>query len=173
MKGSLLAFSLAIVAFTGAHQAVAQGVGGFADNRYFYNRGGFFVYADPGDVTVTINVWGNVRFPGLYEVRRGTDLAEVISYCGSSEETTLLSNRRQRRTVVRLSREMDGTRGVVYEREMRDLVNASDIPVVQEGDVVLIDVIETERVNWRDLLPVAGIVIGAANLLISIIALNQ
>lgn len=154
--------------------ARAQGFEGLIDQRYMYNRGGFYTYADPGDITITVNVWGNVRFPGLYELRKGTSLGEVISYCGSSEETALLSTRRTRQTVVKLSRvDESGARQVVFEEELRELVNAPSIPIVEEGDVVLIDVIESERLNWRDLVPVGGIVLGAANLILAIIALNQ
>ena len=174
MHRNLVLLGLFFLPAMAGEAALAQGFEGGGDQRYLYNRGGFYTYADPGDITITVNVWGNVRFPGLYQLREGTTLSEVISYCGSSEETTLLSTRRTRQTVVKVSRlDANGARRVVFEEDLRELVYAPSIPVVVEGDVVLIDVIESERLNWRDLVPVGGVVLGAANLILAVIALNR
>ncbi len=174
MHRILVVLGLLVIVTAAGEVARAQGFEGITDPRYLYNRGGYYTYADPGDITVTVNVWGNVRFPGLYELRKGTMLSELISYCGSSEEATLLSSRRTRQTVVKLSRvDAMGDRRVIFEEDLRSLVSISNNPVVEEGDVLLIDVIESERLNWRDLVPVGGVVLGAANLIIAIIALNR
>lgn len=153
----------------------SQGITGLSSElgRSSINRG-YFNYTQPGDITISVNVWGNVRYPGLYVLKEGTDLKEVISYCGSSQENTLLSTRRTRDTIIQLSREnAGGTREIIYERDIREIVNASDIPTMQEADVVMIQVIETERFYWRDLLPIASLGVATTNLILNVIRLNN
>jgi len=154
--------------------ASAQGITGLSEiGRTGVNRG-YFNYTEPGDITIAINVWGNVRYPSLYVLRHNVGLDEVISYCGSSQETTLLSSRRRRSTIVQVSRETaTGAREIIYEKDIREIVSAPDIPKMLNGDVVMVSVEESEPVYWRDLIPIASLGIATTNLILNIMRLNN
>ncbi|MCH8960503.1 MAG: SLBB domain-containing protein, partial [Bacteroidetes bacterium] len=42
----------------------------------------YHVFAKPGEATVQIQVLGNVKFPGIYEVGVGTDLGQLLALTG-------------------------------------------------------------------------------------------
>lgn len=151
--------------------ACAQG----ADTeRSRYSPAAYYNYAEPADVTVTVNVWGSVQNPGLYEVPQATRLSELFSLAGGPALGTQTRGTRQR-LVVRLSREKPGgTRSVVFEEEMEDEVFAfATDPAVQQGDVLTAERFVHDRFTWRDALPIIGTATSVASTVLSIVIIQQ
>ena len=46
------------------------------------NRPGYYFYAKPFEVTMTVNLWGEVPQQGIYVLSTNTDIVQLISYAG-------------------------------------------------------------------------------------------
>lgn len=116
----------------------------------------YYYYAEPGDLTINVNVWGTVRYPGRYEVQTGTNLGELLSYAGGP----LMQSRQehdQRQVTIRISRPTEEGREIIYKAELDSMiVSSAKYPVMQHGDIVTIETVEMQGITWRDVLGVVG-----------------
>ncbi len=126
--------------------------------RSLYSPASYYNYAEPGDITMLVNVWGTVRNPGLYEVSQGTRLSTLFSVAGGPAISERL--RRNSRTItVRLARLQGGRRQVVFRETMEDEIFASeDDPVLEDGDVLTVETIARQRFAWRDAVTIVNAV---------------
>ncbi|HTX19083.1 MAG TPA: hypothetical protein VMG34_10525 [Bacteroidota bacterium] len=53
-------------------------------------RPGYFFYAKPYEVTMTVNLWGEVPQQGVYVIPTTTDIIQLISFAGGPRETSNL-----------------------------------------------------------------------------------
>jgi hypothetical protein len=116
----------------------------------------YYSFSDPGDITIFVSVWGNVRYPGLYEVSQQTQLSELVSLAGGPSIRE--RDARQDRTVqVRLSREEGGVREVVYDEKLENdiFIVKQDLPL-KTGDVLMVDILVRQRFSLRDVFPVVA-----------------
>jgi hypothetical protein len=104
----------------------------------------YFFISKPGEVTMSVNLWGMVRFPGRYEVPISTDLVQLISFAGGPLADADMSSVR----VSRSERRQDQIRKVDYTL---DLVRISKLDnealVLRTGDTVYIEPI---AFKWSD-----------------------
>ncbi len=116
-----------------------------------YTGGGaYYYFARPGDRTVLVSLWGAVRLPGKYEVREGTDLADLLSIAGGPM-TESETGRAFQEIRVSISRSEASQRRIVFDMRYDSLlVYTGAFPVLQEGDIVNVRNIVHERFNWRD-----------------------
>ena len=56
------------------------------------SRPGYFVYAKPFEVTMTVNLWGEVPEQGVYVIPTTTDIVQLISFAGGPKETSELDD---------------------------------------------------------------------------------
>lgn len=143
MLGALLALGLQTAYAQQAEATNAQAGGN-------YHR-----IAQPGDITMRITVWGSVE-TGLYDVTEGMHLSTLFTLVGGSTSET----KRQRDAqvhLVRVLRDEGGKRVVIYEASMNDggfrpdgsYIFADD-PVLQNGDIVIVQDIEQKtRLGWQ------------------------
>lgn len=122
------------------------------------NTAAFYNYSSSGDVTITMHVWGTVRFPGLYEIPRGTRLSEVISLAGGPQFPE--RNRRSNRTVkLQLHRNTGTNLEVKYEAEMaNEIVFLETDPIVEQGDFLSFEAVVRRGISWRDIFPIVSMV---------------
>ena len=123
--------------------------------RAQYQSASVYRFAETGDLTVTVNVWGAVRNPGLYEIPEGTHLSTLFSLAGGpaiAERT----NRERLTTTLKLIR--DGNReNVVFESVMEDEILVLDEdPILREGDVMTAEVLIQQRFSIRDIFPIVA-----------------
>ncbi len=118
------------------------------------NTAAYFNYAEEGDVTMHVSVWGAVRYPGLYEVPIGTQLSELLSIAGGP--TVGERTRRSKRTVtIKLFRDSGVGRSVIYEQKAKNGVNATGRDIqVMNGDVLGVEAVVKQGLSWRDLFSV-------------------
>ncbi len=113
------------------------------------NTNGYYSFVLPGAQTVQIQVMGAVPSPGLYEVPSGTPLNQLLSLTGGP-----MMGPRARltpRTVkIKVFRPAMST-PLIYETEFQQAISdPASWPVFQDGDVMEVEVIERQRIGWRD-----------------------
>ena len=108
-------------------------------------------FANPGDFTMLVSVWGNVGRSGRYEIPVGSNIGDLLSLAGGPGGDVrgvvgadTWSRRQAGTTIVRLSRLSEGGgsdgREIIMELRIDDLLKLreSDVPL-QDGDIVMID----------------------------------
>jgi hypothetical protein len=132
------------------------------------NTAAFSRFADPDDVVMAVSVWGDVRFPGYYEVPRGTTLSALLSMAGGPANARR-TNRQRIRTVIALHRPAESSSQVrepVYTISAVNAVPDVDQQLVMfEGDILSVETVTRTAFSWRDVFPIVG-AIGTAALAI-------
>lgn len=120
--------------------------------RSRYSPAAFYNFAQPGDVSILVNVWGTVRNPGLYQVPQGTRLRRLISLSGGPNLTP--SQRREKRTIsLRVIRGNDP----VLEETMEEQVSTTTEDLeLADGDVIALEMTTQQRFGWRDIIPIVN-----------------
>jgi hypothetical protein len=129
---------------------VAQGTeSGMGSTLPSASAASYYYVAKPGELTMQVNIWGDVQKPGRYEVASSTDLVQLISYAGGPTREAKLSE-------VRISRYVKTGAGL---QKQLVLVNLEDfyktdegkLPL-QPGDAIFVDYVT--RFNARDVFTV-------------------
>jgi hypothetical protein len=109
----------------------------------------YYYVAKPGEMTMQVNLWGDVLKPGRYEVPINTDLIQLISLAGGPTREADLSE-------VQINRYSKMSAGI-YKSQVK--VNLADffktdeakLPL-QPGDGIYVDYVT--RLNFRDVFTV-------------------
>jgi hypothetical protein len=118
------------------------------------NAGTYYYHVEPGEATVQVSAMGSVRQPGLYEVGVGTNLQKLLVLAGGPQldPRTARVNRDVRITLFR-----HGSPRPVYSASLDETVaQGRSTPQLQEGDALMVEVVDRERFNWRDTFTVIG-----------------
>ncbi len=107
--------------------------------------------AKPGELTMQVNVWGQVTHPGRYEVSIQTDLVQLLSFAGGPSPDAKLNS-------VKITRFLKTDNGVSKSESFVNLedlyrVNESSL-ILQPGDTIFID--QTSWSTMRELLTIVG-----------------
>ena len=134
--------------------------------RMMAGRSVNYYYAKPGDITITVSIWGFVQRPGLYEVASSTDLVNLISLAGGPNTYAKLSDIE----VVRTSKNENGT----YTRR-RFRVDLSKLTKVTEDQIKLKpgDVIYVNHTRWYTVKEIFSVTSGLAILSTSIYYISR
>ncbi len=110
-------------------------------------------FANPGDFTMLVSVWGDVGRSGRYEIPVGSNIGDLLSLAGGPGADIrgvaggdTWSRRQAGTRIVRLSRLTEGGgssddgREIILELRIEDLLRLkeSNVPL-QDGDIVMID----------------------------------
>ena len=97
---------------------------------------------------------GALRQPGLYELGSNADLRQLLVLAGGPELAP--QNARNSRTVnVQLLRA--GLPAPVFQSDLATAMAGRGASThLREGDVLIVEVIERERFNWRDAFTILG-----------------
>ena len=133
-------------------------------------RTGYYQIAKPFEVSMTINLWGEVPQQGLFIVPTSTDIIQLLSFSGGIRETANLEE-------VLLYRAMKDAKDG-KSRQLR-IVNVRAIveggaPVVQlaPGDMIVVKKLPT-RLGWMDYVTIIASLSSVAVLGISIYNLTK
>jgi hypothetical protein len=144
--------SLSCLTFIAAPLVQAQGrESGISLSQPTYATPANFSIAKPGELTMQVNVWGQVTHPGRYEVSIQTDLVQLLSYAGGPSPDARLA-------AVKITRFIKTDNGISKSENFVNLqelyrVNDSQL-ILQPGDTIFI-----EQTNWstlRDILTIVG-----------------
>lgn len=125
----------------------------------------YYFISKPGEITMSINLWGYVRNPGRYEVPISTDLVQLVSYAGGPLAEADLGSVK----ISRVVRRDDGIRTVEFVVNLRHLDKLDDkARGLEPGDTIFVD---SPSFVWRDvfniLTTVAIILASIANAVIA------
>lgn len=133
-------------------------------------RPGYYVVAKPFEVTMTINVWGEIPLQGLYVVPVQTDIVQIISYAGGPKEKSDLED-------ILIYRATDSKKSNAQRTMMRvnvvDIVEGEKRPMVlQPGDMIVVKKIP-DALTWLDIFAITTTITSLLTLIISVIALSK
>ena len=118
----------------------------------------YYFISKPGEITMSINLWGYVRNPGRYEVPISTDLIQLLSYAGGPNADANLGTVK----ISRVVRREDAIRIVEYTVNLERLDKLDEkARDLEPGDTIFI---ETPPFSWKDvfsILTTAAIVASA------------
>lgn len=99
-----------------------------------------YTFAKPGDLTIIVNVWGNVDKPGRYEISSTLNLINLLSLAGGPGREAKLGEV----SITRLVGSDSTVRRVTF------IINLEDLTKVSERDLTLYpgDTIILERSSW-------------------------
>lgn len=134
--------------------------------RMMSGRSVNYYYAKPGDITITVSIWGFVQRPGLYEVASSTDLVNLISLAGGPNTYAKLNDVE----VVRTKKNKDGS----YLRR-RFHVDLSKLTKLKEDQIELKpgDVIYVNHTRWYTVKEIFSVTSGIAILTTSIYYISR
>ncbi len=150
MMVRIFACTILILAFSNVQAQVVD------LDRSRLSTAAYYNYSEQGDVTIKMHVWGAVRYPGLYEIPRGTKLSELISLTGDPQ----LGPRTRRSTTeisLKLHRISDAQRLIIHQVEMKnEIVVQGEDPEVQSDDILSYEVVTQQGFRWRDVFPIVS-----------------
>jgi len=126
-------------------------------------------YAEPGYITISVSLWGDIRTPGRYEVKEGTDLLELLTIAGGPTGISTTVEREVEHIFVKISREFPEGRRLFFEHDLNKIIEQGEAyPQLKTGDIVVVKVEPKSRgINWRNI----GIMVSTFSSLI-ILGLN-
>jgi SLBB domain len=133
-----------------------------AQSNYFY-------IARPSDFTMKVSILGEVKSPGLYEIKEGLLLNEAIGLSGGPQLTP--RQMQDTRTIhIRLSRQMESGRVIIYDETLDNYLSAVEAyPVLKTGDIVYIESSLKLGFSRRDALTVGSIATGILAILANLL----
>lgn len=145
-----LLFPLAVLFFPAT--ANAQEFGRIAETE---TNVAYFFFAQPGQATVQVSVWGAPR-PGIYEIPDGTDLDRLLTMAGGAPLSTRQSNQKPPRITIRLYRPSQSREEPLFEAPLEDMLSGTaTYPTLEDDDIVVLDVVQpAPGFGWRDALSI-------------------
>lgn len=148
MKKNLFCLLVSVIAclFVVSAQTTESGMGSILPSA---SAASYYYVAKPGELTMQVNIWGDVQKPGRYEVASTTDLIQLLSYAGGPTREAKLNE-------IRLSRFVKGDIGLQKQQftvNLEDFYKTDDSKLVlQPGDAIYVDYVT--RLNLRDVFTV-------------------
>lgn len=147
----LLASVVLVVAMPSFAQVLSGGLGPSLPSA---SAGSYYYVAKPGDLTMQINIWGQVRNPGRYEVSTSTDLVQVLSFAGGPTADAKLDEVK----VTRFLRQEANIVRTEYFLDMEDLTHVDPGKLVlRPGDTIFL-----AQSGWTRFRDIATVVTTAA-----------
>lgn len=99
------------------------------------NRPGYYFYAKPFEVTMTVNLWGEVPQQGVYVVSTSTDIIQLLSYAGGPRDKSNL----EEVLVYRASGKKDIKARTLKTINVRDILEGKTQSVLlTPGDMIVV-----------------------------------
>ena len=119
------------------------------------NVGTFYRFTRSGEASIAVNVVG-AALPGVYEVGVDVGMRRLLVLAGG-DPSGAEELRVRKDSTVRLVR--SGTNGgtVVFESDTDAFfTDQVAIPELQDGDTIILHIVERGRFGWRDILSIVG-----------------
>ncbi len=115
-------------------------------------RPGYFFYAKPFEVTMTVNLWGEVPQQGVYVIATSTDIIQLLSYAGGPRERSNLEDV----LVYRASGKKEVKGRVLRKINVREILEGKTDPFpLAPGDMIVVKRIP-ESVSLMEVLTVVN-----------------
>lgn len=149
-----------------AHAQLIEGV-----DRSRFGAGGYYRYAEEGELTISVAAYGGVRYPGYYEVPIGTDANRLLALAGGPQLS--LDRRRQDRRImeVKIFRTDPNQRSeLVYEVQMDNAITSvPESVILQDGYVLTVDTMVKQGFLWQDYIPLVSTAVSLGLVVVQIL----
>lgn len=136
---------IALCAMQGAAVTPAQAQGRSDLDDVDVDGTAYYRFVRSGEVQIEVMALGSVRSPGLYAVGLGMTLDQLLGLAGGAVNARRSSAERVR-TVVRLYRQEEAGRALIYEEPMEHvLAGTGQYPALQSGDTLVLEQIVRQR----------------------------
>jgi hypothetical protein len=133
------------------------------------SKPGYFFYAKPFEVTMTVNLWGEVPQQGVYVVSTSTDIIQLLSYAGGPRDKSNL----EEVLVYRSSGKKDQKARALKKINIRDILEGRSEPVLlAPGDMIVVQRIP-DATSWLEVLTILNAGTSLAVLGITIYTLTK
>jgi hypothetical protein len=135
----------------------------------------YFYFAEPGEATVQVQVWGTVPRPGLYEVPDSTGLNKLLTMAGGAALEPRPESRKRPDITVQVYRPREGAgRSLLLEAPIEQVLSGGkSFQQFKDNDVLVVETVEQRRFTWRDALSFSGTALSLALLVVRIIDIRN
>jgi hypothetical protein len=135
MKPTYLLILAVCVVFTrpgveaqGLESGISPSLSGASQAAYYY-------LSKPGEITMQVNLWGNVKNPGRYEIPISTDIVQLVSFAGGPLPEADLATVK----IIRIARE-GGSKKVQFSINLNHIDQIDEQALsLHPGDTIFID----------------------------------
>lgn len=133
---TLASVFLAAFLLLDAAPAAAQGLeSGMSPSLTGSSQAAYYYISKAGEITMQVNLWGNVKNPGRYEVPISTDIVQLVSFAGGPLAEADLGSVK----ITRIARE-GGSRKVQFSINLNRIDQIDEQALsLRPGDTVFID----------------------------------
>lgn len=129
------------------------------------------VYARPGRATMVIYVGGDVALAGRWRVETDAELLDVLAVAGPTE-IVVENNPTIQKVGVQVYRGSNGGRSLVFDEPFQSLLTSSSASLrLEEGDFIVVDIVEREESTSIGVTEVLTIASGVASLVLAAITI--
>jgi protein involved in polysaccharide export with SLBB domain len=133
------------------------------------SKPGYFLYAKPFEVSMTVNLWGEVPQQGVYVISTNTDIIQLLSYAGGPRDKSNL----EEVLVYRSTGKKDQKARVLKKINVRDILEGrSESVMLAPGDMIVVTR-TPESLSWQEVLTIVNAGTSVAILGISIYTLTK
>jgi hypothetical protein len=112
------------------------------------SKPGYFFYAKPFEVTMTVNLWGEVPQQGVYVVSTSTDIIQLLSYAGGPRDKSNL----EEVLVYRSSGKKDQKARALKKINVQDILEGrSESLLLTPGDMIVVKKVP-DTLTWQEVL---------------------
>jgi hypothetical protein len=163
VRAILLAAALTIAAAVPASAQLEASFGG----RQSLSSTAYYYISKAGEITMPVNLWGNVKNPGRYEVPISTDLVELLSFAGGPSGRATLDAVR----IIRTVRRDNLMRKVEFEVNLDEMQKLDEKALdLEPGDTIII---EGGNMDFRDYALIISTVAAVTAAIASIVRVTQ
>lgn len=157
---------LALLGSLAAPPAQAQEFGRIEETK---TNTAYFYYAQPGEATVQVYVWGTAQ-AGIYEIPDGTSLRRLLTMSGGVGRSPRQEGQKPPRIVVRLYRPEQSRETPLLETEAQNILQGTaDAPPLREDDILVVETIQRSSFTWRDGLSITSTLLSFTLLVLRIL----
>ncbi len=114
----------------------------------------YFYYAQPGEATVQIYVWGAAN-AGIYEIPDSTSMARLLTMTGGIARGEREEDQKRARITVRHYRPEESRQEPLLEARAQEILKGNvKAPRLREDDIVVVETVQPDQFTWRDALSI-------------------
>ena len=135
MKNIPFVFLFTILAVSQAAAQVSTETELGASKQSSFSRPGYYFYAKPFEVTMTVNLCGEVPQQGVYVLPTNTDIIQLISFAGGPKERSNLEDV----LLYRTSPKKDQKARIMMKINLRDILEGRSPTIpLSPGDMIVV-----------------------------------
>lgn len=134
----------------------------------------YFYFAEPGEATVQVQVWGTVPRPGIYEVPDSTTLNKLLTMAGGAAIGPRPESQKRPEITVQVYRPKASGRALLLQAPIEQILSGEKhFRQFQDNDVLLVETVQQERFTWRDVLSLFSTVVSLTLLVVRILDIRN